>query len=61
MNPMVPPDPYANPMMPTAEQMTFVYTHYPDYTKDLNNITANVVNLMNWLYGVSQYSEQVAM
>jgi len=57
MNPAIPADPYMNPMMPTADQMTFVYTHYPDYTKDLNNVTANVSTLMAWLYNYAVFNE----
>lgn len=30
-NPSMPVDPYMNPLIPTPEQMTFMYIHYPDY------------------------------
>ena len=51
-NPAFPIGPM-NPGMPTAEQMTFAYTHYPKYTEDFQNIAANVTQMLSWLYSVA--------
>jgi len=42
-NPTVPADPIFNPLTPTMEQMTFMYTYYPDYA-------ANPIDMIVWLY-----------
>jgi peptide chain release factor subunit 3 len=39
-------DPIQNPLLPNEQQMTFMYTHYPDYTKDFMNISPNTVRMM---------------
>lgn len=42
-NPALPPDPYANPLVINQEQMTFIYTYYPQYQYNMHEI-------LIWLY-----------
>ena len=37
-NPNFAPDPVHNPLLPTEQQMTFMYIHYPEHTKDFMNL-----------------------
>ncbi len=50
MNPNFAPDPVQNPLLPTEQHLTFMYTHYPDQTKDFMALQANTVNMMVQLY-----------
>jgi hypothetical protein len=52
-NPTMPADPFYNPLTPTMDQMTFVYTHYPEYA-------LNPVDLLVWLYQTALYNEEQA-
>jgi hypothetical protein len=42
-----------NPLVPTTEQMTFIYTHYPEYAP-------NPVDMIVWLYQMATFNEEQA-
>ena len=49
----MPVDPFMNPLMPTADQMTFIYTYYPEYA-------ANPIDILIWLYEIAAFNENQA-
>lgn len=49
-NPTMPADPMVNPLIPTFEQMTFIYTYYPEYAQ-------NPVDMIVYLYQMAQWQE----
>lgn len=51
MNPTLPADPFMNPLQPSFEQMTFIYTFYPEYAQ-------GPVDMIAWLYSMAQFQEQ---
>lgn len=54
LNPSMPADPYMNPLQPSFEQMTFMYTFYPEYA-------AAPVDMIAYLYSMAQFQEQQVM
>ena len=54
VNPTLPPDPILNPLTPTFEQMTFMYTYYPTYAQA-------PLDMVVWLYNYALYNEQQAI
>lgn len=54
-NPTMPVDPMYNPLTPTMDQMSFIYTYYPEYA-------ANPIDLIIWLFEYAKFNEdQVRM
>jgi len=47
----MPVDPMMNPLMPTQEQMTFMYCNYPEYAE-------SPVDMVVWLYQYAVFKEQ---
>jgi hypothetical protein len=45
------PDPIANPLTPTFDQMTFMYTYYPEYA-------LAPIDMIIWLYDVAKFNEE---
>jgi hypothetical protein len=43
-----------NPLMPNQDQMTFIYSHYPEYA-------ANPLDILFWLYDMALFNENQAM
>lgn len=50
-NPYFPPDPFNNPLLPTQDQMVFIYQYYPTHA-------ANPGEMIMWLYNYAAFNEE---
>ena len=53
VNPTMPPDQFMNPLVPTMDQMSFIYTHYPEYAQ-------SPTDMIVWLYQMACFNEEQA-